>query len=291
MTDLCARLAQPAPVVAPGVFDALSALVATEQGAEALYLSGASIAYTQLGRSDLGFTGLSDVANVTARISDRVDTPIIVDADTGFGNAVNVSHSVRVLERAGAQVIQLEDQALPKRCGHLSGKQLVSSAEMVGKVHAALDSRNQALILARTDAVSVEGLTAALDRAEAMLEAGADAIFVEGVKTEADLAKVGSQLGGRVPLLANMVEGGQTPILPAPKLAELGFSIVIFPGGMARRAVHAMREFYGAIFEHGTTQSLWPEMANFDELNRLIGTPELMELGAKYAPQNEVEKQ
>jgi isocitrate lyase len=174
------RLAEARVLLAPGVYDALSALIAEQAGFEALYLSGASIAYTRLGRSDVGLTTYSEVQDTLARITDRVQLPVIVDADTGFGNALNVQRTVRGFERAGAAMVQLEDQSFPKRCGHLDGKTLVPATEMCGKLRAAVDARTRAdtLILARTDAVAVEGFEAALDRAEAYLACGVDALFI-----------------------------------------------------------------------------------------------------------------
>ena len=180
---LARRLAEGRVLLAPGVYDALSALLAEQAGFEALYLSGASIAYTRLGRSDIGLTTYSEVEDVLARITERVRLPLIVDADTGFGNALNVQRTVRGFERAGAAMLQLEDQTFPKRCGHLDGKTLVPVVEMQGKLRAALDARRDTLILARTDAIAVEGLDAALDRAEAYLDCGVDALFIEALRT------------------------------------------------------------------------------------------------------------
>ena len=184
------RLSQPHIVLAPGVYDALSALIAEQSGFEALYLSGASIAYTRLGRSDVGLTTYTEVADTLARITERVALPVIVDADTGFGNALNVMRTVKGFERAGAAMIQIEDQTFPKRCGHLDGKAVVPVGEMVGKLKAALDARtsNDTLILARTDALAVEGLDAALARAQAYLEAGVDALFIEALRTPTQMS-------------------------------------------------------------------------------------------------------
>ncbi len=183
--NLKTRLAQPPAVLAPGIYDALTALVAEQAGFEALYLSGASIAYTRLARSDIGLTTATEVADTLARITERVRTPVIVDADTGFGNALNTQRTVRAFERADAAMIQLEDQTFPKRCGHLDGKGVVPAAEMCGKLRAALDARQSedTLILARTDALAVEGFEAALDRAEAYLACGVDALFIEALRT------------------------------------------------------------------------------------------------------------
>jgi 2-methylisocitrate lyase-like PEP mutase family enzyme len=276
------RLARKPILVAPGVYDAFGALLAEQAGFEALYLSGASIAYTRLGRPDLGLVSLSEVADTLANICERVALPVVVDADTGFGNALNVVRTVRVLERAGAAAIQLEDQVLPKRCGHLDGKALVGAAEMAGKLKAALDTRRQALIVARTDAIAVEGLDAALDRAERYLEAGADVLFIEAPRTQDEMQHLARRFAGRVPLLANMVEGGKTPLLPAAQLEQLGFALAIFPGGLARRLGHAAREYFAALKRDGTTAAMRDRMLDFGKLNDAIGTPQMIEQGKRY---------
>lgn len=282
--DLKERLRQDRVVVAPGVYDAFSALLVEQAGCEAAYLSGASIAYTRFGRPDIGFLTLDDVASVTANIRERVALPLIVDADTGFGNALNVVRTVRVLERAGASAIQLEDQSLPKRCGHLDGKSLVSAKEMAGKIRAACDARRDSntLIIARTDAVAVEGLEPALARAELYAQAGADVLFVEALRIREDMALATSRLGGLAPLLANMVEGGKTPVLPADELGEIGFSLAIFPGGTVRALSFALRDYLRSLAEHGTTTPYLDRMLPFDQLNALIGTPEMLALGKQY---------
>lgn len=278
------RLTQPAIVLAPGVYDALSALIAEQAGFEALYLSGASIAYTRLGRSDVGLTTFPEVADTLARITERVSLPVIVDADTGFGNALNVMRTVKGFERAGAAMIQLEDQTFPKRCGHLDGKAVVPVQEMVGKLKAALDARTSAntLILARTDALAVEGLDAALARAEAYLACGVDALFIEALRTPEHMDIACQQFRGRVPLLANMVEGGKTPVQNATELQERGFGIAIFPGGTARAVAHTLQGYYASLHQHQTTASYQDRMLDFDGLNRVIGTPELLALGKGY---------
>ncbi|RZS85376.1 isocitrate lyase/PEP mutase family protein [Pigmentiphaga kullae] len=283
--DLRNRLARPGIVLAPGVYDAFSALVAEQAGFEALYLSGASIAYTRLGRSDVGLTTYTEVADTLARITERVSLPVIVDADTGFGNALNAMRAVRGLERAGAAMVQLEDQTFPKRCGHLDGKSVVPVAEMAGKLKAALDARvsSSTLILARTDAVAVEGLEAALERAERYLETGVDALFIEALRTPEQMDAACRRFKGRAPLLANMVEGGKTPIQSAAELERHGFGIAIFPGGTARAVAHVLQGYYGSLREHGTTSPWRDRMLDFDELNALIGTPELMRLGSSYS--------
>ena len=271
-------------MLAPGIYDALTALVAEQAGFEALYLSGASIAYTRLGRSDVGLTTATEVADSLARITERVRLPVIVDADTGFGNALNTQRTVRAFERAGAAMIQLEDQTFPKRCGHLDGKGVVPVAEMCGKLRAALDSRHSkdTLILARTDAVAVEGFEAAMDRAEHYLACGVDALFIEAVRSPEQMKAACGRFAARIPMLANMVEGGKTPVHSAEALGELGYRIVIFPGGTARAVSHLLRRYYASLHQHQTTAPFKDEMLDFDQLNALIGTPELLELGKKY---------
>jgi 2-methylisocitrate lyase-like PEP mutase family enzyme len=281
---LAQRLQQPSALLAPGIYDALTALIAEQAGFEALYLSGASIAYTRLGRSDIGLTTASEVANTLANITDRVRVPVIVDADTGFGNALNMQRTVRDFERAGAAMIQIEDQTFPKRCGHLDCTGVVPVKEMQGNIHAALDARRSSntLILARTDALAVEGLDAALDRAEKYLECGVDVLFVEALRTPEQMKVACDRFAHRIPLLANMVEGGKTPILSAEELGKVGFKIVIFPGGTARAVSHTLRAYYGSLKTHQTTAPWRDQMLDFDQLNELIETPELLALGKKY---------
>ncbi len=282
--NLALRLQQPKALLAPGIYDAFSALIAEQAGFEALYLSGASIAYTRLGRSDIGLTTATEVAQTLAHITDRIQVPVIVDADTGFGNALNTQRTVRDFERAGAAMIQIEDQTFPKRCGHLDGKGVVPVAEMQGKLKAALDARHSSntLILARTDALAVEGIEAALDRAEAYLACGVDALFIEALRSPEQMDRACKQFAHRIPLLANMVEGGQTPIQSATELGQRGFKIVIFPGGTARAVAHTLQGYYGSLHQHQTTMPWRDQMLNFDELNQLIGTPELLAHGNQY---------
>ncbi|TXI60940.1 MAG: isocitrate lyase/PEP mutase family protein [Limnohabitans sp.] len=282
------RLQQAQPLLAPGVYDALTALVAAQAGFEALYLSGASIAYTRLGRSDIGLTTATEVAQTIANITDRVALPLIVDADTGFGNALNTQRTVRDFERAGAAMVQIEDQTFPKRCGHLDGKGVVPVAEMEGKLKAALDARHSdnTLILARTDAVAVEGLDAALERAERYLACGVDALFIEALRSDEQMQRACTQFAGRVPLLANMVEGGKTPVKSAQELGERGFRIVIFPGGTARAVVHTLQGYYASLHQHQTTAPWQDRMLDFDGLNQVIETPALLRLGRAYAGQD-----
>ena len=271
-------------LLAPGIYDALSGLIAEQAGARAVYLSGASIAYTRFGRSDVGLVSASEVHDTLAAVTDRIQIPVIVDADTGFGNALNVQRTIRNFERAGAAAIQIEDQSFPKRCGHLDGKTLISKDEMVGKIKAAIDARKETntLIIARTDARGVEGLSEAIDRAQAYLEAGADILFIEAPHSIDEMKFIRKSFGEDIPLLANMVEGGKTPIKTANDLKSLGFNIVIFPGGAVRAATFQLQQYYAGLIENGSTLEFSDSMHNFDSLNSVIGTPELLKLGKKY---------
>lgn len=270
--------------MAPGVYDGLSAALATDAGFEALYLSGAAVAYTRLGRPDIGLSTASEMADTMALIADRTPLPVIIDADTGFGNALNAQRTMRVYERAGASALQLEDQTYPKRCGHLADKALISSAEMVGKIAAMTDARasEDTLIIARTDAIAVEGFSAALDRAQTYIEAGADVLFIEAPQTRAQLETIGTQFSARIPLLANMVEGGATPITGANDLEEQGFSIVIFPGGIVRALARTAKDYYQSLLSSGSNKPFAERMFDFDGLNDVIGTKEQLERGARY---------
>lgn len=284
---LKARLNRRPILLAPGIYDALSASIATDAGAEALYLSGAAIAYTRLGRPDIGLVSMNEVVETIALIRDRVPTSLIVDADNGYGNALNMQRTMRLFERAGANALQIEDQAYPKRCGHLSDKTLISPADMAGKLRAAADARHSAetLIIARTDAIAVEGFSAAIDRAALYAESGADALFVEAPGSVEELARITEALKGTLPLMANMVEGGRTPLTAAQELEALGFALVIFPGGIVRAIAHAAQAFYGNLLQNGTTAGFRNAMFDFDELNAVIGTPEMLALGKSYEGQ------
>ncbi len=276
-------LAGPA-FIAPGCYDALTALLIEQAGFGCAYVSGASIAFTRIGRPDIGLTTLSEVAETVAGIRERVTLPLIVDGDNGFGNALNVQRTVRLLERMGASAIQIEDQTLPKRCGHLEGKTLVPREEMLGKIRAAQDARGDAdtVIVARTDAVAVDGFEAGLDRAHAYAQAGADVLFVEALRTTEQFERVGRELGTKVPLLANMVEGGKSPLLSIEELSRLGFRLAIFPGAMVRVVGRAAREYLATLKRDGTTRNMLEHMLDFRGINEVIGTDEMLREGDKY---------
>ncbi len=278
------RISQAPILVAPGVYDALTAALATEAGAEALYLTGAGVAYTRLGRPDIGLVSMNEVVEVVSLIRDRVATPLIVDADTGWGNALNVERTVRMLERAGANAIQLEDQSFPKRCGHLAEKRLIPAAEMAGKIRAAVDARRSkaTLIIARTDAIAVDGFEDAMTRARLYADAGADMLFVEAPASGHELAAIPKALKGVLPLMANMVEGGKTPVKNAAELQSMGFAMVIFPGAIVRMIIPAARELYRAVLGEGTSQPVRDRMLDFETLNQTLGTAEMLARGKKY---------
>lgn len=281
---LRARLSRSEILLAPGVYDGLTASLAQQAGFEALYLSGAAVAYTKLGRPDIGLTSVTEMAEVMGLVRDRVDLPVIIDADTGFGNALNAQRTMRLYERAGANALQLEDQTYPKRCGHLSDKTLIPMEEMAGKIAAMADARasDETLIIARTDAIAVEGFDSALRRAEAYVEAGADVLFVEAPRSGAELRAVAEQFAGRIPLLANMVDGGVTPVESAADLEAAGYSIVIFPGGIVRAQAHAAQAYYASLAQNGSNRPFADRMFDFDGLNETIGTAEMLALGKRY---------
>lgn len=282
-TGLKQRFKSGPALLAPGAYDALSALLVEQAGFEAIYMSGASISYTQIGRPDIGLMTASQVADTVGRVRDRVSIPLIVDADTGFGNALNVKHTVRIFERMGANALQLEDQTAPKRCGHLAGKELVSQSEMVGKIKAAADARasSETLIIARTDAVAVEGFEAALARANAYAEAGADVLFVEAPQSLDQMRAICAAFPD-TPLLANMVEGGRTPILTCDQLSEMGFRLVIAPGSMVRAHAFMAQEFLRLLKANGTTALFRDRMMDFGQINTLLGLSDLMLEGETY---------
>ena len=280
------------PFIAPGCYDAFTALLIEQAGFSCAYVSGASIAFTRLGRPDIGLTTLTEVAETVGSIRDRVSLPLIVDGDNGFGNALNVQRTVRLLEKMGASAIQLEDQTLPKRCGHLDGKTLVSTAEMIGKLRAAQDARMDpaTAIVARTDAIAVDGFEAGLERAHRYAEAGADVLFVEALRTPEQMARVGRELGGRVALLANMVEGGKTPLLSIRELAEIGYRLAIFPGAMVRVVGFAASQYLATLKADGTTRGMLDRMFDVSRLNATVGTDAMLQTGERYSAETMAKK-
>lgn len=277
------RLTAPDILIAPGVYDGLTAALATDAGFEALYLSGAAVAYTRLGRPDIGLSTASEMTDTMALIADRTDLPVIMDADTGFGNALNARRTMQSYERAGASALQVEDQTYPKKCGHLSDKSLIPKEEMAGKIAAMADARrHDTLIIARTDAIAVEGFDAAIDRAGSYIDAGADVLFIEAPRDSGELSRIADTFKGRVPLLVNMVEGGATPISSATTLEDMGFDIVIFPGGIVRALARSAQDYYASLKATGSNKAFSDRMHDFDGLNAAIGTPEMLALGKRF---------
>jgi 2-methylisocitrate lyase-like PEP mutase family enzyme len=270
-------------LMVPGAANALAARVIEQLGFEAVYLSGAGLTNTFYGLPDLGFVGLADIAQHTAAIRDAVALPIIVDADTGFGNALNVRHSVRTLERAGANAIQLEDQASPKKCGHFEGKAVVPLPEMVGKVRAAVDARLHPdfLVIARTDAASVEGIDAAIARAVAYAEAGADLTFVEAPESLEALRRIPREIA--CPQLVNVVIGGKTPTLPASEFAAMGFGLVLYANAALQGAVRGMQQALQALQQDGRLDESSGLVASFAERQALVRKSAFDDLERRYA--------
>ena len=270
-------------VIVPGAFNALSARVVADLGFEALYVTGAGVTNMWFGLPDQAFMGLTDIADHTARIRDAVDLPLIVDADTGFGNALNTYHAVRVLERAGADCIQLEDQVSPKRCGHFNGKEVIGTDEMLGKIKAAVDARRDAgtLILARTDACATQGFEAAVERARRFEEAGADILFVEAVTTLDEIRALPQRLAA--PQLMNMVIGGKTPIFNADQLGELGYGIVLYANAALQGAVMGMQKTLTTLRDAKEVREDSGLVTPFAERQRLVGKGEWDALEKRYA--------
>ena len=270
-------------VLVPGAFNALSARVIEDLGFEAIYITGAGVTNMWFGMPDQGFMGLAEIADHTARIRDAASLPLIVDADTGFGNALNVRHAVRVLERAGADCIQLEDQVAPKRCGHFSGKEVISTEEAVAKIKAAVDARHDQnlLVMARTDAAAVHGFEAAVERAQKFAEAGADILFVEAVTSADEVRALPQRLSSR-PQLMNMVIGGKTPIFSADQLGEMGYGIVLYANAALQGALAGMQKALTVLRDEKEVQESSGLVTPFAERQRLVGKPQWDALEKRY---------
>lgn len=266
----------------PGAANALTARIIEDLGFEAVYISGAGVTNSYLGLPDLGFLSLDELAAHVGHIRDAVSLPIIVDADTGFGNAINVTQCVRILERNGADAIQLEDQVSPKRCGHFTGKEITSQEDMVAKIKAAVDTRrsDDFLVIARTDALAVAGLDEALHRAAAYEAAGADVIFVEALRSEEEIRQVPQSIS--CPILINMVEGGLTPLMGVAELEELGYSIILYANAALRASIFAMQKILGTLLTEGSTMGVLDEIVAWEERQRLVNKPTYDELELRY---------
>ena len=269
----------------PGVYDGLSALLVEQAGFDCAFLSGACLAFARFGRPDMGLVCAAELRETVAVLRDRVSIPLIVDMDTGFGNALNVQRTVRDLERAGASALQMEDQLAPKRCGHMAGKTVIPAAEMVGKIRAALDARldDSTLLIARTDALGVNGFEDALERAERYLEAGADALFIEAPQSVAQMQQIGRQFGGRTPLVHNLVEGGNSPVTGGAELQQLGYRVALYPAALLHQFVPAAQALLQVIANTGSTASLRSQLYELGDMNRVLGAEQLLAAAGQYA--------
>jgi len=275
----------PAPLVAPGAYDALSARLIEQGGFHAVYMSGFGTTASLIGRPDVGLLSGTEMVDNARRIVSAVDVPVIADADTGYGNAINVVRTVQLYEQAGVSAIQLEDQVTPKKCGHMGGKVLVGADEMVGKLQAAVAARRDAdlMIIARTDAVAVAGVDDAIDRARAFAKAGADALFVEAPASADDIVRVAKELRGVAPLVFNWAEGGRTPPLSLKHITELGFSLVIYPIGTLLAATAGIRALLATLASDGTPTAALPGLPTFAEFTDMVGLPEVQDLEQRFA--------
>ncbi len=283
MPTLRELIERPRILVMPGAYDALTARLVEGAGFEALYLSGAGVSYTHLARPDIGLVTVDEMLRRAESICEAVRVPVLADGDTGYGNAINVARTVRAFERAGLSGIQLEDQSFPKRCGHLDGKEVVPAEEMAGKIRAAVDARasEDFIVVARTDALATDGFDEAMRRLRLYAECGADVLFADGIATPEHLAALPGLLGR--PTLANMVEGGKTPVHTAAELEQMGYRIVIFPNSLVRLFARQGAKLLAALRLSGTTSGARADMLTFDELNALIGTAAILEAGRSYA--------
>ena len=280
---LRAKILERRGLLVPGAANALAARVVEDLGFEALYLSGAGLTNTLWGMPDLGFITLSELAQHTAAIRQAVNLPLIVDADTGFGNAVNVWHCVRVLERAGADAIQIEDQIMPKKCGHFANKSVIPAEEMVGKIKAAVDARvcEDIVTIARTDALAVEGFEAAIQRAQRYIQAGADVTFVEAPEDIDLMRDIPRRLS--VPQIVNVVVGGKTPVLAQKELAAMGFGLVLYANVALQGAIAGMQQALGDLKDNGRVDKTNPQVASFEERQRLVKKSFYDQLDNKYS--------
>lgn len=280
-------LAEPSAVIAPGVYDCLTARVAERAGAQAVIVTGAGVAASILGTPDVGLLTMTEVATQTRNIARSVSVPVVADCDTGYGNPVNVQRTIREFEAAGVAALFIEDQVAPKRCGHFAGKQIIPGEEMVQKIRAAVDARvdSDLLLIARTDARAVAGPEEAIRRAGMYVDAGAEMIFVEAPHSEAELRLIGEQLQSlEVPLMVNLVEGGRTPLMPVDELARMGFSFVSFSGSMQKTAIAAMKPLVETLVRTGEVTEFYPRaMISLDERSEILGLPGYFELEQRYA--------
>lgn len=291
LRELLAAAPSQGPLLAPGAYDALSGRLVADAGFDAVYMTGFGSTASLIGQPDIGLLTGTEMAGNARRIAAAIgDTPLIADADTGYGNALNVARTVETYERSGVAGIQLEDQVMPKRCGHMAGKRVIPAAEMTGKIRAACDARRDpdTVIIARTDAVATDGVDAALDRARAFRDAGADVLFVEAPTGESDIERIAGTLAADTPLLFNWAEGGRTPPLPLSRLRELGFALVLYPIGTLLAATAGVRSLLSTLRRDGTPTAALSgpqsvSLPGFDEFNELVGLPAAREREARYS--------
>jgi len=278
-----AKVEERRGLLVPGAFNAMSARIIEDAGFEALYLTGAGVTNMSLGLPDLGFVGLHEMSEHTARVRDAVELPLIVDADTGFGNALNVRHTVRTLERSGADAIQFEDQVMPKKCGHFAGKEVIAVSDMLGKIHAAVDARDDhnLLIIARTDAAAVHGIEDAIERGQRFIEAGADILFIEATESLADIERLPTLI--HAPQLINIVIGGKTPMQSREVLGKHGYAIVLYANAALQGAVLGMQRALGTLHANGQLDEDASLVAPFSERQRLVNKPLYDQLDRQYA--------
>jgi 2-methylisocitrate lyase-like PEP mutase family enzyme len=281
------QLAGSEPVVAPGVYDCLTAKLVEEAGFQAVAVTGAGVAASVLGVPDVGLVTMTESLTQTRNITRAIEIPVVADCDTGYGNPVNAQRTVREYEDAGVAALFIEDQVFPKRCGHFAGKQVISQEEMAQKIRAAVDARRdpELVLIARTDARAVEGLDGALSRARAYVDAGADMIFVEAPQSADELARVAAGLAPlRVPLMVNLVEGGKTPLIPVPELGKLGFRLVTYSGSLQKTAIASMRGFLESLRNDGDVGAYYPsKMVSLEDRSKLLALPHFFELEQRYA--------
>ena len=288
MKESCNRrlreiLSERKAVLLPGAANALAARVIEDIGFKAIYVTGAGITNTFLGAPDIGLISITELASHVSAMRDVVSLPLIVDADTGFGNPINVARTIQILERSGANAIQLEDQDFPKRCGHFSGKSIIGRAEMVQKIHAAVDARSDAdlVIIARTDAIASNGFEDAMERAAAYIEAGADMTFVEALRTQEQITEISKRLA--VPQLINIVAGGLTPMIGFDALEKMGFAMILYANAALQASIAGMQKVLGHLKERGSLDGISDELASFEERQRLVGKPRFDDLEIKYS--------
>ncbi|WNC72186.1 isocitrate lyase/PEP mutase family protein [Thalassotalea psychrophila] len=277
-------LARAGVIKAPGVFDGLSARLVQSQGFELAFVSGAGIAFSRFGVADIGLVSMSEVAATISAIREYNDIPLAVDIDTGFGNAVNTQRTVKVLEQAGATAMQMEDQLMPKRCGHMKGKQVVPAAEMVGKIHAFVDARtnDNTLLIARTDALGVNGFDDAMERARRYVDAGADLLFIEAPKTVEQMQIIGKEFGDKIPLVHNLVEGGNSPITNSDDMAALNYKIALFPVALLHSFIPKAQDILKHIEKTGNTNTYEQPLWNLNQTNALLKAQDYLDKAEKY---------